>query len=288
MKNPFIISIFIACLMGASGCTEPIDLDLNSTARRLVVEGFINSDTTQQHIRLTLSGDYFDNQSMPPVTGATVKLSTDEEELVLEEMAEFPGYYFTPANFYGKPGKTYHLSINSVDVNNDGETETYTAQSYMPPLLQGDSIQIGYEKIWNMWKVLLFAKDPQETENFYMFRLLINNKLWTNSLSSTEIADDAMFDGNDINGVWVFGLDTKEDENIYKKDTLTLEMCFIDETFFEYMKAIDEETEPKTPLFSGAPANVPGNISNNALGVFAAYSVDRLSTINTMNKEDWK
>ena len=288
MKKSFIISIFIACLMGAPGCTEPIDLDLNSTARRLVVEGFINSDTTQQHIRLTLSGDYFDNQSMPPVTGATVKLSTDEEELVLEEMAEFPGYYFTPANFYGKPGKTYHLSINSVDVNNDGETETYTAQSYMPPLLQGDSIQIGYEKTWEMWKVLLFAKDPQETENFYMFRLLINNKLWTNSLSSTEIADDAMFDGNDINGVWVFGLDTKEDENIYKKDTLTLEMCFIDETFFEYMKAIDEETEPKTPLFSGAPANVPGNISNNALGIFAAYSVDRLSTINTMNKEDWK
>lgn len=288
MKKSFIIPGLIACLMGASGCTEPIELDLNSTARRLVVEGFINTDTTQQHIRLTLSGDYFDNQRMPPVTGATVKLSTDEEELILKEMTGYPGYYFTPPSFYGKPGKTYHLSINSVDVNNDGESETYTAQSYMPPLLHGDSIQIDYEKTLEMWKVLLFAKDPKETENFYMFRLLINNSLWTNTLSSTELANDDMFDGNNINGVWIFAIDTQKDENIYKKDTLTMELCHIDKTFYTYMEAIDEETEPKNPMFSGAPANVPGNISNNALGIFAAYSVDRLSAINTMNKEDWK
>lgn len=288
MKKSLIIPILIAFLAATSACTEDIDLKLNSTARRLVVEGFINTDTTQQHIRLTLSGDYFDNQRMPAVKGATVKLSTDEEELLLEENAEYPGYYFTPTDFYGKQGKTYHLSITDVDVNNDGETETYTAQSYLAPLIHGDYIEIGYEKMWEMWKVLLYAKDPQESENFYMFRLLINNKLWTNSLSSTEIADDTMFDGNDINGVWVFGIDTRKDENIYKNDTLTLELCHIDETFFKYLKAIDEETEPKTPLFSGAPANVPGNISNNALGIFAAYSVDRLSVINTINKEDWK
>ena len=280
------IATAITLISLCASCVEDIDLDLSSTEQRLVVEAFITTDTTYQQVKLTLSGDYFDNQPMPAVSKAKVTISTDDQIVELVESEITPGVYVTPTEFYGRNGKTYHLSINNVDINKDGVQETYTADSYLPRVLYGDSIALDYNNTWKVWQILLFAKDPQDEINFYMFRALLNDQLLTETLSSTEIADDEFFDGNDINGVWVYGWDN-DDDRMVTRDKVTLEMCTINEVFFEYLAALDEETEAKNPLFSGAPANVPGNISNNALGIFTTYGVSRLSVLSKKNLEDY-
>jgi hypothetical protein len=49
-------------------------------------------------------------------------------------------------------------------------------------------------------------------------------------------------------------------------------MSSIDEVFYKYVIALQGETRTSIPLFSGPPANLPGNISNGALGYFTAFS----------------
>ena len=59
MKNlkTRIISIFILSLI-AAGCTETIDnIQLDTTRPRLVVEGYISTDTTRQMVKLSKLGD---------------------------------------------------------------------------------------------------------------------------------------------------------------------------------------------------------------------------------------
>ncbi|PZX19150.1 uncharacterized protein DUF4249 [Breznakibacter xylanolyticus] len=287
MKQQYLYIASIVALL-ITACNEDIDLKLNSSARRLVVESFITTDTMRQSVRLTFSGDYFNNQPMPAVTGAAVILRADGDELSLTEDNQHPGYYFTPDDFFGKQGVTYQLLVNNVDANNDGTPETYQAESTMPLRFPGDSIQIGFQKNWNLWKVMLFANDPANVENYYAFSVSRNDSLLTSKISDYEQADDEFFDGNDIDGVWVFGLKNNDEQyKLRKGDKVTLDVMNINETFFDYLNAIDTETSSRNPLFSGAPANVPGNISNGALGIFTTYAISSLSTINTKTKEEW-
>ena len=75
--------------------------------------------------------------------------------------------------------------------------------------------------------------------------------------------------------------DDKPDEHVYLGDTITFELNGITEEYYNYVIEAQSQIFPQTPLFSGPPANVSSNISNNAIGFFAAYSVARSSVIAT-------
>jgi hypothetical protein len=270
------------------GCTEEIDLKLNSTYRRLVVDGVITTDTTSHYVKLTYSGDYFQNDPMAGVSNATVVINDGEGEVELTESANVKGLYLTPPDYYGVEGRTYSLTISNVDVDGNGEMETYTSQSYLSPVVKVDSVGIGFHKIYNLWQILLYAKDPIERENFYMFKVFRNDSLISDAYDEVVVADDMLFDGNDVNGVWVVALDANEPaEDLKKGDKVTLVMNSIDKPFFDFLTALQVETTPRNPLFSGAPANIPGNISNGALGVFAAYSTSSAQAIVPKDKNEY-
>lgn len=116
-------------------CTEIVDIDLDSTYTRLVVQGGVTSDSAQHQVRLTLSSDYFSNQPAPGVSNAVVHIDFDNTSLLLEEHDTIPGLYLTPYAFRGEIGTSYDLSIDEVDVDNDGIYESYNASSTMPGVL---------------------------------------------------------------------------------------------------------------------------------------------------------
>ena len=49
--------ILISVVFIASACTEPIDLELDSTYARLAVEGYVNTDSIKHHVTLSITGD---------------------------------------------------------------------------------------------------------------------------------------------------------------------------------------------------------------------------------------
>jgi len=72
MKNLFAILSIVAIL---SSCTEKIELELDSTFERLVVEGHITTDTTSHWVRLTHSKDYYSSQPSSLISYAQVELT---------------------------------------------------------------------------------------------------------------------------------------------------------------------------------------------------------------------
>lgn len=134
MHNTFRNIIFLLLFTVLNQCTERIEIEVDPSYARLVVEGYINTDTTQHKVRLSTSGDYFINKPAPPVSGATVSLSNGDSTVLLSENMEYPGLYLTPPDYYGVPGKTYTLLISQVDVDKNGVYEEYSASSELKPV----------------------------------------------------------------------------------------------------------------------------------------------------------
>lgn len=240
-------------------------------------------------VKLSLSGNYFDNQPMPRVSGALVTLSDGDETFVLQESEAAPGEYLTSDTFFGKQNTLYSLEIRNVDVNGDGQEEVYTSQSYLNPIIETDSVSISFHRIWKLWQINLHAHDPAGIENYYLFKLYINGELYSDRYGKMSYTDDRFFDGSFADGVWIFALNSEdEEENLVPGDVVTLETLMVEKTYYDFVHAAVDETGIKTPLFSGAPANVPSNISNGALGQFAAYAISRFSVVNTFTAEEMK
>ena len=68
--SPKLILLLMLGLI-ISACTERIDIELDDTYTRLVVDGQLSDDSTiTQSILLTESTSYFYNQPPPPVSNA--------------------------------------------------------------------------------------------------------------------------------------------------------------------------------------------------------------------------
>jgi hypothetical protein len=262
-------------------CTERIEIEVDSSYTRLVVEGYISTDTLQHSVRLTTTSDYFYNQPAPDVTGAIVTISDGDSTTYLSESEDHPGLYLTHSGYYGIPGKTYTLTVSHVDVNKDGVYEEYTASSELRPINKVDSIQLEplTGNYYNLFQILVFALDPP-VKDFYAFKVLKNRILLTDSLQELIVEDDIFFNGNYIYGAPSQFLDqTKKDEIIKPGDTVTFEINGITEEYYNFILEAQSEIFYQTPMFSGPPANISSNISNGAIGFFTAYSVDRCSIV---------
>jgi hypothetical protein len=281
MKRVFRILISLTSLsICLSACTEHMTIDLDNSYTRLVVYGEITNTRKVHTIKLTRSADYFSNKPAQGVTGAHVSIFDEKKEFKLRENQNDPGVYQTNSFFSGVSGMTYKLEINNVDINEDGIMESYSASTYLPPVARIDSIKLSYltNSFLSGWQVLLFAMDPADRKDFYLFKVYRNGDLQTDSLSEYFFRSDELFNGNYVNGVVSqFLNDKKSNEKVLKGDTITFELNGINQEYYEFLIEAQIEISPKTPLFSGPSSNVKSNISNNALGFFTSYSIQRAS-----------
>jgi hypothetical protein len=271
-KNFFhgIVKFLVPALI-ITACTEPMDLELDSTFTRLVVEGAITTDTTVHRIQLSTTTDFYHNGQAPAVSGASVKISDGTTIMELAENPYGSGIYETEDGVYGEIGKTYTLMIELED--EIGGHTAYNASCLLPPTTVPDSIQIVYQPAWGdgFWEIRLFAQDPP-TQDYYKFHTYVNNVLVTDSLQEILVVDDRFFNGNYTNGVAVGYLNAQTEDNVIRAgDIVTLMMANITEEYAQFILTARMESGFNTPLFSGPPANVQSNISNGAIGFFAAY-----------------
>jgi len=272
----FTLSIFLW------NCTERIDLELDSTYTRLVVEGFVTNDTTAHWVRLSETSDYFYNETAPAVTGAEVSIDDGEQVHLLMESDTAKGWYFTSPDYYGVSGRTYTLVIQHVDIDKNGEWEEYTAASTMNPVNSIDSIKIEwFDTFFSGYQVRLWAWDSPEPD-WYSFKVRKNGVLLTDTLYELIVQNDDFFNGSYTYGIpsQFLSID-KPDEIVIVGDTITFEINGITEEYYNYVIEAQSQIYEQTPLFSGPPANIRTNIDNGAIGFFEAYSVNYSSTIAT-------
>jgi hypothetical protein len=282
----FILSAFILSVI-ATGCTENIDnISLDSTRPRLVVEGYISTDTTRQMVKLSKMGDALMKNPIEVVSNALITISDGTSTFNLTEDQNKKGTYYTSPDVFGVVGRTYSLLIKNVDVNSDQIMEEYTAQSLLKGLNPVDSIHLVYNvssgHTENGWSVNLYTLDPGKGRNFYLIKILKNNLLLTDSIFKYSIGDNTSFEGKYYDGFPVYNLrENRNDEKLTHGDKVTLELYGINEDYYSFISSYTSDYNPKIPIFSGPSANIPSNIKpfDDAVGIFAAYSIKRKSTV---------
>lgn len=241
-----------------SSCTELIDIKLDDSEVRLVIEGEITNEPARHAVKITRSANYFSNEPAPRVTGAIVSITDGENSHILIE--EEPGLYLTEPDVFGTPGKTYQLTV----LTNGME---YTAISEMKQVMPIDSIQFRRSvRDEKNYEVLLFAQEPETPGDFYLWRSYRNDSLLTDSISKVDFQSDILINGSYLNGYPVHQVEATPG------DEITLEMLSVPEDYFLFVITLMIETQWRGGPFDGPPANIQGNISNNALGFFVAYS----------------
>lgn len=247
-------------------CTEKIDLPLDENYARLAVESYITINPDTGYVRLTQTAGYFSNEAPPVVSGATVTIQIDNDLYLLDEEPPASGYYHLPPDFDVNTNDNLYLSIDLKEPIAD--ESHFEAQTYMPYLSdQIDSINVEYNGDFGVWIVKLYAIDPPGP-NFYMFNVMRNDTILTDSVSRVSVSDDRLVDDMYINGIWVIFL---EEEQLAPGDKVTLITSSITADYYDFIIELQTEIGYKDPLFSGPPANVSTNLSNNAVGFFSAF-----------------
>jgi hypothetical protein len=267
MKNKQRIVLFLTTSFALLliSCTERIEIELDDSFTRLVVDGGITNDTSSHLVKLTTSSSYFSNQEPDAVSGALVYLSDGIDDIQLNELPDQSGVYASPSDFAGRPGSNYRLEINLKEAI--GETDFYSAETYMPTTnFRVDSIQVVQDERFGFWLVNLYAQDPPSVD-YYKFDLHINGLMLTDTLRRSVVNDDRFFNGNNTNGIGVLFL--FEDE-VNPGDTLDFTMSSISQDYFNFIVEIRSESGFSNPLFSGPPANIRTNINEGGLGYFSA------------------
>lgn len=278
MKYNKLILYFLLLIAAFSSCTERIDIELDDTYARLVVDGAISTDTMEHVVRLSKTSSYYYNQPAPAITGANVSITDGHVTYHLTETK--PGIYKTEATVFGIAGNTYTLNIKLAEAV--GNHTEYSANSTIYPIAPLDSINLQFHEDWaneGIWEIKCYVLEPP-TVDFYRFLVLKNKTMVTDKLDEWLVSDDKFYNGNYTNGLPVGYLDQADgDEAVAPGDTVGVELNNIGKDYFTFISTAQLELFGSNPMFGGPPANIAGNINNGGFGYFAAYSVARAKAI---------
>lgn len=268
MKGNLVNKLLILALLaiGLYSCTEKIDIQLDEASAKLAVESYIYAEQDSGFVKLTQTAGYFSNQPAERISKAAVSIEVNNRLYVLSESQNDKGYYLTPPDFDVELTDSLFLAID-LQQEIAGKTH-FEASTYVPFISdQIDSITVIYREDFDFWIVQLYAYDPPGP-NYYMFNVLKNDTLITDSISETFVVDDRLVDDMYINGVYTNFLPGYQ---LHANDTVTLVTSSITKEYYNYIIELQIEIGYKDPLFSGPPANVSSNLTNGAVGYFSAY-----------------
>jgi hypothetical protein len=278
--NSKLICILITIVITA-GCTEKVNLKLDSTYTHVVVYGVIEADTGAYRVTVTKSADYFSNTPVPKIVSASVSITDGSNTYLLHEtQTGISGIYQTDPDFVADTGKTYtlHIQIPEPVAGNS----TFEASSYLPPVTPLDSIATEFNPNMGpkgVWIIKLWAQEPGDEVNYYLFNFYRNGQLMTDSITKKVVFDDKFYNGSYMTGVNTIYINNEHSwTTLHHGDTVTLQMSGITKEYFNFITQV-KQSGYSIPFFSGPPANVQGNINNGGIGFFAAYANTYATTI---------
>jgi len=274
IKNIHIILI-ISLITALWGCREEIDLELNDSYPRLVVEGGITTDSAYQYIELSKTGSYFSDNKLPVISGAAVKVTDGTNVYDFAESTIYPGRYYSKQKMKQSYFPTYRLTIAGVDIDNDNQKEVYTAEEKMKSFLYVDSLKYEYydHNGRDAYKVFGYTQEPPTLGDFYMFRYFVNGHIVTDTLDEVRFYSDEFVNGNYLAHIYLGSVYAS------KGDTLTIETNSITEDYYNFIISFFLETKWGSAPFAGPPANVETNIDNGAVGYFNTEARTRFSIV---------
>lgn len=265
MKKLYTTLFVLAAALFLASCEKEINLDLNESDPQIVIEGWVSDQPGPYEIKITQSTNYFDNEAIPGVSGASVIIRDDMG--TADTLSEIqPGLYRT-STLQGQIGHNYSLTVVIGD-------QTYEASSYLPrigPIDTSFSIyspQTGF--LDEGYYIVSAANEPAGQGDFYRFRFYQNDSLYDGAFDYF-LTDDRFVDGQLATVQFPYTVELG--------DTCIIEIQSLTNQAYDfYLSLFSELTSAGSP-FGAPPANLTGNISNKALGFFGAMSIERDTVI---------
>lgn len=258
-----LISIMIIAFLCAS-CEKVVDLKYKDNPSRLVISGNITNEAGPYYVKISKSIKLTETGAYPLVNDAVVTISDDAGNS--ETLTSQGNGTYRATTLTGVPGRTYTLTVQA-------EGQTYTAQSTMQPPVPFDSIKV--EKLLSTGEIeynfIPVYLDPVAKGNNYRFVLTVNNKL----INQHFVQNDDVKNGV-VNTV---RLEVNTDDLEFKEgDQIDLTMECVDAKVYLYYKTLALMGD-SGPGGGTTPNNPQSNISNNALGLFSAHTVEKRSVV---------
>lgn len=248
-------------------CEDVVDVNLNTTEPRLVVEASINwyknTAGNQQSIKLSLTAPFF-NDTVPPANGANVQI-TDSNANTYTFLEDGNTGIYSTSNFNPVLNETYTLIIVY-------DNETYTAQETLTPVVPIDFIEQINDGGFTGEDIELKAyyTDPLDADNYYLFEFISDIPV----IPTLEVYEDRFTNGNQI-----FGYYTEED--LETGDIVTIRNYGISKRFYDYMFILLQQgSSDGGGPFETQPATVRGNCINATNSDNYPFGYFRLSEVD--------
>jgi hypothetical protein len=261
------ILIIAAIAITLTSCEEAIILDLDQTPSKIVIDGLITDRPGRQSIKVTRSAPFYSSGKTPRVTTAIITVTDDlgAEFIFAHNPNNHPdssGIYIPATPFAGEVGRTYTLHA-------EVEGAMYEASDKMVDVIPMDSLAYRLDEdeqeepdiAGKFYEILMYAKEPQDQTNYYLFKFYRNDSLTYNDDTDIYYSDDK-FLGESINGV--------ASPIFYAMlDTARVEMYSISRVgyiFYDDLSGL--LNNDGGGMFGSIPAGPRSNLTNGALGFF--------------------
>jgi len=300
----YILSTAILCLL-LGACTKEVQVDIPGYQEKLVIDGRIETGRPPI-VLLSKSKEVYAETDLETflngyISGATVTVSNGTTTVVLDEIcsdnlppgteelaAEMLGvpvdqlqnynicaYTSLDPTIWGEIGKTYTLTVNYDGETYTGETRimepTPLTTSYWKP-------ESGLTNHGFSWVTLA---DPANQFDAYFWEVnRIGSATGQEATGFTPtyspVFDDEFFDGLTFDfwyeNPFAYGNTPDSIRGLYALgDTVVIKFSKIDRTIYEYYEKKYTQLQTAGNPFA-TPTNIPNNLSNGALGIWAGFS----------------
>lgn len=266
-----IITISLCLVLFMTACDVPIDLDLEQTPPQVSIEALLTDRPGKQFVRLTLSTGFYDQSRAESITGAVVTLKDDLGTVVSfihyqGTDSDSAGFYLPPAGFAGQTGRTYTVTIQA-------QGRVFEATDKLMRVTSIDSLAYRPNRFalenppsdGKIYELLVYAKEPQETKDYYLVKYYRNDSLTYNGDTDVYVLDDYGV-GENIDGVPSIVLYAIDDK-------AGIEMYSLSRDGFLFYTDLVTIMNSDGGMFSPPPANPRTNFSGGALGFFQVSAV---------------
>ena len=260
MKIIQFISLVIVLVLGLS-CEKVIDLPINDSDIKIVVEGVLKDKTNESYVKLSKSGTVYDDSGFEKISNAEVIVSDNNGNtynFITDPTEE--GRYIMPG-FSASENTTYSLLIKL-------EGQILTAESSSRSLPSIDSITFTKESFFGQafYQPSYHSVDNGQELNHYRLRIWVNNE----EERVFYLGDDQFINGDYYQAPFI-GTAAEP------LDTVFIEMLEMDEAMYIYSIGLANEADNSS--FSPAPANPVTNIQGGGIGFFGVFMTDTSSAI---------
>ncbi|MEO0571800.1 MAG: DUF4249 family protein [Bacteroidota bacterium] len=265
------------------GCEDVIDVDVPEPETRLVVNGIVRVDPTQEfvpvEIRVTESSGFFEENTITQLESAVILVGERDPDdpfnasfgtSVLVESEPGSGIYipsYIPGTDTDDRIRTEFLTPNTeffLVVTHKGRR--FAGQTLYSPTVPIDNLEQGDGTLFSgdEKEVIVTFTDIPEEQNFYVFDFDFGNFLGV---------DDQFIDGQEFTFSYFY------DEELDPGTIVDISILGADQQFFNYINLLVEQTENDGGIFETPAATVRGNM-------FDVTGLDNIEIFDNLGRPD--